>query len=47
MTLVSKFDFNLRDNSLLYVRYAQGSQTSLWRLGKWRSSDFPRLTELC
>jgi hypothetical protein len=26
---VSKFDFNLRDNSLLYVRYAQGSQTSL------------------
>ena len=26
---VSKFDFNLRDNSLLYVRYAQGSQSSL------------------
>ncbi len=25
---VSKFDFNLRDNSLLYVRYAQGSQSS-------------------
>ncbi|HEV2836445.1 MAG TPA: carboxypeptidase regulatory-like domain-containing protein, partial [Pyrinomonadaceae bacterium] len=26
---VSKFDFNLADNSLLYVRYAQGSQTTL------------------
>lgn len=26
---VSKFDFNLADNSLVYVRYAQGSQTSL------------------
>ena len=26
---VSKFDFNLAQNSLLYVRYAQGSQTSL------------------
>ena len=26
---VSKFDFNLSDRSLLYVRYAQGSQTSL------------------
>ena len=25
---VSKFDFNLRDNSLIYVRYAQGSQSS-------------------
>ena len=25
---VSKFDFNLRENSLLYVRYAQGSQSS-------------------
>jgi hypothetical protein len=25
---VSKFDFNLRDNSLLYVRYAQGSQNT-------------------
>jgi hypothetical protein len=25
---VSKFDFNLRDNSLLYVRYAQGSQST-------------------
>jgi hypothetical protein len=25
---VSKFDFNLSDNSLLYVRYAQGSQSS-------------------
>jgi hypothetical protein len=26
---VSKFDFNLTDRSLVYVRYAQGSQTSL------------------
>ena len=26
---VTKLDFNLRQNSLLYVRYAQGSQTSL------------------
>lgn len=26
---VSKFDFNVRDNSLIYVRYAQGSQTTL------------------
>ncbi|HKE60640.1 MAG TPA: TonB-dependent receptor, partial [Pyrinomonadaceae bacterium] len=26
---VSKFDFNLTSSSLLYVRYAQGSQTSL------------------
>ncbi|HEX5876096.1 MAG TPA: TonB-dependent receptor, partial [Pyrinomonadaceae bacterium] len=26
---VSKFDFNLTDRSLIYVRYAQGSQTSL------------------
>jgi hypothetical protein len=26
---VSKFDFNLSQNSLLYVRYAQGSQTTL------------------
>lgn len=26
---VSKFDFKIHDNSLLYVRYAQGSQTSL------------------
>lgn len=26
---VSKFDFKLRDNSLFYVRYAQGSQTTL------------------
>lgn len=26
---VSKFDFNLRDNSVFYVRYAQGSQSSL------------------
>ena len=26
---VSKFDFNLSQRSLLYVRYAQGSQTSL------------------
>ena len=26
---VTKFDFNLADNSLVYVRYAQGSQTSL------------------
>jgi len=26
---VSKFDFNLSERSLLYVRYAQGSQTSL------------------
>lgn len=25
---VTKFDFNLRSNSLLYVRYAQGSQSS-------------------
>jgi Carboxypeptidase regulatory-like domain/TonB-dependent Receptor Plug Domain len=25
---VTKFDFNLRDNSLLYVRYAQGSQST-------------------
>lgn len=25
---VSKFDFNLADNSLVYVRYAQGSQSS-------------------
>ncbi|HEY3579361.1 MAG TPA: carboxypeptidase regulatory-like domain-containing protein [Pyrinomonadaceae bacterium] len=25
---VSKFDFNLRNNSLLYVRYAQGSQST-------------------
>ena len=25
---VSKFDFNLRDNSLVYVRYAQGSQST-------------------
>ncbi len=25
----TKFDFNLRENSQLYVRYAQGSQTSL------------------
>jgi hypothetical protein len=25
---VSKFDFNLRENSLVYVRYAQGSQSS-------------------
>jgi hypothetical protein len=25
---VSKFDFNLRDNSLLYVRYAQGNQST-------------------
>jgi hypothetical protein len=25
---VSKFDFNLADNSLIYVRYAQGSQSS-------------------
>jgi carboxypeptidase family protein/TonB-dependent receptor-like protein len=25
---VSKFDFNLRENSLLYVRYAQGSQST-------------------
>src|ERR1043166_5473233 len=25
---VSKFDFNLRQNSLVYVRYAQGSQSS-------------------
>jgi hypothetical protein len=25
---VSKFDFNLADNSLLYVRYAQGSQST-------------------
>ena len=25
---VSKFDFNLRDNSLFYVRYAQGSQST-------------------
>jgi hypothetical protein len=26
---VTKFDFKIRDNSLIYVRYAQGSQTSL------------------
>jgi len=26
---VSKFDFKLRDNSLVYVRYAQGSQNTL------------------
>jgi hypothetical protein len=25
---VSKFDFNLRDNSMFYVRYAQGSQST-------------------
>lgn len=38
---VTKLDFNLRQNSLLYVRYAQGSQTSLGDSGNGGRPIFP------
>src|ERR1051326_8400775 len=38
---VSKFDFNLRDNSLLYVRYAQGSQSTFGDAGNAGRPIFP------
>ncbi|HEU4507924.1 MAG TPA: TonB-dependent receptor, partial [Pyrinomonadaceae bacterium] len=38
---VSKFDFNLTDRSLVYVRYAQGSQTSLGDAGNGGRPIFP------
>jgi hypothetical protein len=38
---VSKFDFNLRDNSLVYVRYAQGSQSSFGDSGNAGRPIFP------
>lgn len=38
---VSKFDFNLSQKSLVYVRYAQGSQTSLGDSGNGGRPIFP------
>lgn len=38
---VTKLDFNLRQNSQLYVRYAQGSQTSLGDSGNGGRPIFP------
>lgn len=38
---VSKFDFKLRDNSLVYIRYAQGSQSSFGDSGNGGRPIFP------
>ena len=41
---VTKFDFNLADNSLVYVRYAQGSQTTLGDSANGGRPIFPDTT---
>lgn len=42
----TKFDFNLRENSQLYVRYAQGSQTSLGDSANGGRPIFPSFPNL-
>lgn len=41
---VSKFDFNLRQNSLVYVRYAQGSQSTFGDSANGGRPIFPNTT---
>ena len=43
---VSKFDFNLADNSLVYVRYAQGSQSTFGDSANGGRPIFPDSTNL-
>ncbi|MEP6902401.1 MAG: TonB-dependent receptor [Actinomycetota bacterium] len=44
--LVTKFDFKLRENNLLYVRYAQGSQSSFGDSGNGGRPIFPGFPNL-
>ncbi len=43
---VSKFDFKINDNNVFYVRYAQGSQTSLGDSGNGGRPVFPNTGNL-